>query len=90
MTRQIQRVVLVEEIATQSEMEKARFHRLREGKHIPTLVQKLQTKVRKDVEYMTGMVVKKRIILNGRGSRTRTCECWIQNPVPYQLGDSPI
>ena len=90
MTRQIQRVVLVEEIATQSEMEKARFHRLREGKHIPTLVQKLQTQVRKDVEYMTGMVVKKRIILNGRGSRTRTCECWIQNPVPYQLGDSPI
>ena len=60
------------------------------GKHIPTLVQKLQTQVRKDVEYMTGMVVKKRIILNGRGSRTRTCECWIQNPVPYQLGDSPI
>ena len=51
---------------------------------------KLQTQVRKDVEYMTGMVVKKRIILNGRGSRTRTCECWIQNPVPYQLGDSPI
>ena len=90
MTRQIQRVVLVEEIATQSEMEKARFHRLREGKHIPTLVQKLQTQVRKDVEYMTGMVVKKRIILNGRGSRARTCECWIQNPVPYQLGDSPI
>ena len=90
MTRQIQRVVLVEEIATQSEMEKARFHRLREGKHIPTLVQHLQTQVRKDVEYMTGMVVKKRIILNGRGSRTRTCECWIQNPVPYQLGDSPI
>ena len=90
MTRQIQRVVLVEEIATQSEMEKARFHRLREGKHIPTLVQKLQTQVRKDVEYMTGMVVKKRIILNGRGSRTRTCKCWIQNPVPYQLGDSPI
>ena len=90
MTRQIQRVVLVEEIATQSEMEKARFHRLREGKHIPTLVQKLQTQVRKDVEYMTGMVVKKRIILNGRGSRTRTCECWIKNPVPYQLGDSPI
>ena len=44
-------------------MEKARFHRLREGKHIPTLVQKLQTQVRKDVEYMTGMVVKKRIIL---------------------------
>ena len=90
MTRQIQRVVLVEEIATQSEMEKARFHRLRECKHIPTLVQKLQIQVRKDVEYMTGMVVKKRIILNGRGSRTRTCECWIQNPVPYQLGDSPI
>ena len=90
MTRQIQRVVLVEEIATQSEMEKARFHRLREGKHIPTLVQKLQTQVRKDVEYMTGMVVKKRIILNGRDSRTRTCECWIQNPVSYQLGDSPI
>ena len=90
MTRQIQRVVLVEEIATQSEMEKARFHRLREDKHIPTLVQKLQTQVRKDVEYMTGMVVKKRIILNGRGSRTRTCECWIQNPVPYQPGDSPI
>ena len=90
MTRQIQRVVLVEEIATQSEMEKARFHRLREGKHIPSLVQNLQTQVRKDVEYMTGMVVKKRIILNGRGSRTRTCECWIQNPVPYQLGDSPI
>ena len=59
MTRQIQRVVLVEEIATQSEMEKARFHRLREGKHIPTLLQKLQTQVRKDVEYMTGMVVKK-------------------------------
>lgn len=29
------------------------------GKHIPTLVQKLQTQVRKDVEYMTGMVVKK-------------------------------
>ena len=29
------------------------------GKHIPTLVQKLQNKVRKDVEYMTGMVVKK-------------------------------
>ena len=90
MTRQIQRVVLVEEIATQSEMEKARFHRLREGKHIPSLVQNLQTQVRKDVEYMTGMVVKKRIILNGRGSRTRTCECWIQNPVSYQLGDSPI
>ena len=90
MTRQIQRGVLVEEIAAQSEMEKTRFHRLREGKHIPTLVQKLQTQVRKDVEYMTGMVVKKRIILNGRGSRTRTCECWIQNPVPYQLGDSPI
>ncbi|MDD6597426.1 Asp23/Gls24 family envelope stress response protein [Anaerovibrio sp.] len=29
------------------------------GKHIPTLVQKLQNQVRKDVEYMTGMVVKK-------------------------------
>ena len=29
------------------------------GKHIPALVQKLQTQVRKDVEYMTGMVVKK-------------------------------
>lgn len=29
------------------------------GKHIPTLVQRLQTQVRKDVEYMTGMVVKK-------------------------------
>ncbi|MCI7613488.1 MAG: Asp23/Gls24 family envelope stress response protein [Selenomonadaceae bacterium] len=29
------------------------------GKHIPTLVQKLQAQVRKDVEYMTGMVVKK-------------------------------
>ena len=29
------------------------------GKHIPTLVQKLQTQVRKDVEYMTGMVMKK-------------------------------
>lgn len=29
------------------------------GKHIPTLVQKLQTQLRKDVEYMTGMVVKK-------------------------------
>ena len=29
------------------------------GKLIPTLVQKLQTQVRKDVEYMTGMVVKK-------------------------------
>ena len=29
------------------------------GKHIPTLVQKLQTQGRKDVEYMTGMVVKK-------------------------------
>ena len=29
------------------------------GTHIPTLVQKLQTQVRKDVEYMTGMVVKK-------------------------------
>ena len=29
------------------------------GKHIPTLVQKLQTQVRMDVEYMTGMVVKK-------------------------------
>lgn len=57
--RQIQRVVLVEEIATQSEMEKARFHRLQEGKHIPTLLQKPQTQVRKDVEYMTGMVVKK-------------------------------
>ena len=33
---------------------------------------------------------KKRLILNGRGSRTRTYECWIQNPVPYQLGDTPI
>ena len=32
---------------------------------------------------------KKRLILNGRGSRTRTYECWIQNPVPYQLGDTP-
>lgn len=29
------------------------------GKHIPTLVQRLQNQVRKDVEYMTGMVVKK-------------------------------
>ena len=29
------------------------------GKHIPTRVQKLQNQVRKDVEYMTGMVVKK-------------------------------
>ena len=29
------------------------------GKHIPTLVQQLQMQVRKDVEYMTGMVVKK-------------------------------
>ena len=29
------------------------------GKHIPTLVQKLQNQVRKDVEYMTGMGVKK-------------------------------
>lgn len=29
------------------------------GKHIPTLVQQLQAQVRKDVEYMTGMVVKK-------------------------------
>ena len=88
--RNIRAACPVEEVAAQSEMEKTRFHRLREGKHIPTLVQNLQTQVRKDVEYMTGMVVKKRIILNGRGSRTRTCECWIQNPVSYQLGDSPI
>lgn len=29
------------------------------GKHIPTLVQKLQNQVRRDMEYMTGMVVKK-------------------------------
>ena len=29
------------------------------GKHIPTLVQRLQNQVRRDVEYMTGMVVKK-------------------------------
>ena len=56
---EISHFVHIEEIATQSEMEKARFHRLREGKHIPTLVQNLQTQVRKDVEYMTGMVVKK-------------------------------
>ena len=62
MTRQIQRVVLVEEIATQSEMEKARFHRLREGKHIPTLVQKLQTQVRKDVEYMTAWWLRRLIL----------------------------
>ena len=27
---------------------------------------------------------------NGRGSWTRTNACWIQNPVPYQLGDTPI
>ena len=26
---------------------------------------------------------------NGRGSWTRTNACWIQNPVPYQLGDTP-
>ena len=25
----------------------------------------------------------------GRGRRTRTFGCWIQNPVPYQLGDTP-
>lgn len=30
-----------------------------------------------------------RLNVNGRGSRTRTYECWIQNPVPYQLGDTP-
>ena len=29
------------------------------GKHIPTLVQQLQSQVRKEMEYMTGMVVKK-------------------------------
>ena len=34
--RNIRAACPVEEIATQSEMEKARFHRLREGKHIPT------------------------------------------------------
>ena len=27
---------------------------------------------------------------NGRGSRTRTYACGIQNPVPYQLGDAPM
>ena len=26
----------------------------------------------------------------GCGNRTRTYECWIQNPVPYQLGDTTI
>ena len=26
---------------------------------------------------------------SGRGRRTRTFGCWIQNPVPYQLGDTP-
>ena len=27
---------------------------------------------------------------NGRGSWTRTNACGIQNPVPYQLGDTPV
>ena len=27
--------------------------------------------------------------LTGRGRWTRTTECWNQNPVPYQLGDTP-
>ncbi len=26
----------------------------------------------------------------GWGGRIRTCECGIQSPVPYQLGDSPV
>ena len=29
-------------------------------------------------------------LTNGRGSWTRTNACGIQNPVPYQLGDTPV
>lgn len=29
-------------------------------------------------------------VISGWGSWTRTNECGIQNPVPYQLGDTPV